>query len=295
MVQLEKYRGSYYLWLYVPSLPAAVIFLMLFLGATAAHCWRVYKDKTKFCIAFAVGCFCKRKPPPTFDINADSEIVEFVGYCARASAHNKTGRVMPYSIQNVFILVAPALFAASIYMTLGRIVRSVRGEQYSIIRIQWLTKTFVLGDVLSFLVQGGAAGLMVTGSHAKMGENIVLAGLFIQIIMFGLFAITAMIFQSRMHKNPTRESFAADVPWRQSLHMLYAVSALIMIRSIFRVVEYSMGTDGYALSHEWTMYVFDSLLMFIVTVVFYVWYPGQLPLLSPDEGTVPLDTVSGKS
>jgi RTA1 like protein len=33
-------------------------------------------------------------------------------------------------------LLAPALFTASIYMTLGRIIASVKGEKYSIVPIQ---------------------------------------------------------------------------------------------------------------------------------------------------------------
>jgi hypothetical protein len=104
---------------------------------------------------------------------------------------------MPYIIQNVFILVAPALFAASIYMTLGRIILAVKGEEYSVIRPTRLTKTFVIGDVLSFLIQGGSAGLMMQASLAKYGQAMVVTGLFLQIIMFGLFAVTAVIFQVR--------------------------------------------------------------------------------------------------
>jgi RTA1 like protein len=80
----------------------------------------------------------------------------------------------------------------------------------------------------------------------------------------------------RLHNNPTRESYNVDIPWRESLHMLYAVSGLIMTRSIFRVVEYLMGNDGYPLTHEWTLYIFDSVLMFLVTVIFYIRYPSSL-------------------
>ena len=50
-------------------------------------------------------------------------------------------------------LVAPALFAATIYMELGRIVTLVDGDSYTLIRKKWLTKMFVCGDVLSFMVQ----------------------------------------------------------------------------------------------------------------------------------------------
>lgn len=46
---------------------------------------------------------------------------------------------------------------------------------------------------------------MATRKHIKLGENVVVAGLLIQVIMFGLFAATAVVFQVRLHKSPTRE------------------------------------------------------------------------------------------
>jgi hypothetical protein len=61
-------------------------------------------------------------------------------------------------MQSLLLLLAPALFAASIYMVLGRIIRLTDGEAYSLIRVSRLTKIFVAGDVLSFLVQS-------TGMH----------------------------------------------------------------------------------------------------------------------------------
>jgi hypothetical protein len=57
-------------------------------------------------------------------------------------------------MQSLLILIAPALFAASIYIILGRIILLVDGEEYSLVRRKWLTKVFVVGDVLSFMMQG---------------------------------------------------------------------------------------------------------------------------------------------
>lgn len=57
-------------------------------------------------------------------------------------------------IQTLFLLLAPALFAASIYMFLGRIILVLRAESHAIMKKKWLTKVFVTGDVLSFLLQG---------------------------------------------------------------------------------------------------------------------------------------------
>jgi hypothetical protein len=60
-------------------------------------------------------------------------------------------------VQSLLLLVAPALFAATIYMTLGRIILLVDGEVHSIISKKWLTKLFVAGDVLSFMMQGSGS------------------------------------------------------------------------------------------------------------------------------------------
>lgn len=57
-------------------------------------------------------------------------------------------------MQNLLILIAPALMAASIYMILGRIILLTQGEQHAIIKRRWLTKIFVAGDVTSLLLQG---------------------------------------------------------------------------------------------------------------------------------------------
>ena len=70
------------------------------------------------------------------------------------SAHETPNWTLgPYVMQSTLLLVAPALFAASIYMELGRIIHLVKGQKFALIRVNWMTKIFVAGDVLSFLMQ----------------------------------------------------------------------------------------------------------------------------------------------
>lgn len=66
----------------------------------------------------------------------------------------------PYIAQTVMILLAPALYAASIYMVLARIIRLVQAESYALIRPTWQNKIFVSGDVESFVVQGIGASYL---------------------------------------------------------------------------------------------------------------------------------------
>lgn len=60
----------------------------------------------------------------------------------------------PYIVQTLLLLIAPALYAVSIYMMLGRIILVTEGERHSVIPKRWLTKVFVAGDVASFMLQG---------------------------------------------------------------------------------------------------------------------------------------------
>ena len=204
--------------------------------------------------------------------------VETVGYVGRFLAYKKTGELLPYVMQSTLLLLAPVLFAASIYMTLGRIVRSVQGDQYSLIRLRWLTSIFVTGDVLCFMIQGGGAGMLVkstSASDSKRGENIIIGGLIFQILVFAVFVLVAVVFNIRARQHNLREKFHY-VPWQTILFMLYVTSGLIMLRNIFRVVEYAMGQQGYLLQNEWCIYVFDGLPMLLVVLFVAVRYPSKL-------------------
>ncbi|PLN78922.1 putative RTA1 domain protein [Aspergillus taichungensis] len=260
MAQLEPYKGTYYLWQYVPSIPAAVIFALLFLLPTVFHIWKICKTRARFCIPFAIG-----------------GVFEIQGYIIRAIAHNRTSQLIPYILQNVFILLAPVLFAASIYMALGRIIRSVPGgAQHALIQPAWQTKIFVAGDVVSFVVQGSAAGLMGKGSKAGMANDIVIGGLLVQVGTLALFVVTAVVFEGRMMRAAAAAVVDGDGEWRGHLRALYGVSALVLVRSVIRVVEYAMGRTGYLLANEWCVYVFDGVLMLAVMLVWGVWHPGAI-------------------
>ena len=60
------------------------------------------------------------------------------------------------------------------------------------------------------------------------------------------------------------------IPWRKHLTALYAASVLILIRSMFRVAEFIQGNNGFILRHEWFLYLFDSVLMLGVMLIFNV-------------------------
>jgi hypothetical protein len=82
--------------------------------------------------------------------------VEIIGYIGRAASSKQSPNwtLGPYLVQTLFLLLAPALLAASIYMFLGRIILVLQAESHALMKKKWSTKVFVTGDVLSFVLQG---------------------------------------------------------------------------------------------------------------------------------------------
>ncbi|KAL0933990.1 RTA1 domain-containing protein [Colletotrichum truncatum] len=259
---------------YDPSFGAAAFFAALFIVATVRHTQLLFRNRAWYFIPFMLGC-----------------LFEAGGYIARAMSARQTPdwKLMPYIIQSLLTLLGPTLFAASIYMVLGRMISFLHGDSYSVIRPKWLTKFFLLGDILSFLGQGGVnrltelaiagGGILATAkseSSQSMGNGVILLGLGIQIVFFAFFMIVTMVFHVRIYRKPTTVSLSTAARWRRLLWVLYVTSLLIMVRSIFRLAEYAQGNDGALMQKEAYVYVLDALLMFIVTVIYSFYHPSAV-------------------
>ena len=59
MAVLKPLKGGYFIWKYLPSLPAAVVFALIFLAVTTAHGWRLYRTRLWLCIPIFAGGLSK--------------------------------------------------------------------------------------------------------------------------------------------------------------------------------------------------------------------------------------------
>lgn len=203
---------------------------------------------------------------------------------ARTVSHFHTTSTILYAIQTLLLLLAPTLYAASIYRVLGRVIKFLRGEHLSYVPVKYMTITFVMGDVLSFVLQAAGGGVMSGSGSADLlviGQWIIVAGLCVQLIFFGAFIITSICFHFRIARSPTQEAkeaintsslFTRD--WQGLLFALYTASVLILIRSVYRIIEFAQGNSGYVISHEVFLYVFDAAMMLLVMVVMNLYHPS---------------------
>lgn len=251
------------LYHYEPSLAAAIITCALFGFGTLLHIYQACASRAWYMIPLLLGGIC-----------------EAIGYIGRVLGASEAPdyALGPYIIQALLILVAPPLIAASVYMIMGYIISATDGDQHSIIRRKLLTTIFVVGDVTSFMIQSTGAGTLAKKEEnaRKAGNWIVIGGLAVQLIFFGFFIAVISVFWIRMRRNPTAQSKLLTVPWSKHLFVLFSASVLIMVRSVFRLIEYVQGQNGYLLKHELYLYVFDAALMFATLLIFNIIHPTQI-------------------
>ncbi|KAF2004310.1 RTA1 like protein [Amniculicola lignicola CBS 123094] len=253
---------------YTPSLIGAIICIVIFSVLAGLHCWQWVKTKRSIIIWVLVGA-----------------ILEVTGYAARIGSHYQestwppaASAWPPFIMQGVFLLVAPLFLAATVYMMLGRTIILAGGAEVSIIKPIWCTRLFVGADVATLVIQGNGAGIMGTMQLelALAGEKIVIAGLALQVATFIVFLIIAGDFHIRMNKKTqSTTAYGQSTEWRKMLWILYTLSSLILLRCVFRLIEYSMGNNSYLIAHEWTLYVFDTTPMFLVLVLMLVLQPSK--------------------
>ncbi|KAF7887860.1 uncharacterized protein EAF01_011014 [Botrytis porri] len=243
------------LYAYAPSASTALVAAALFGLSTIYHLFIMIQKKTYFYSAMVAG-----------------GVMMTSGYVFRHLSANNTSSILLYSLQSLFIILPPSLYAATIYMIYGRIVLFVNAPSASLISPKKVTKLFVGGDVISFLMQAGGGGMMATPSTSSLGEKVMIGGLLAQLFFFNIFLVIAITFERRMRSHPR----AFDIPargkkhWHQLLMLLFVAAGLIIARCVYRVIEFSQGSTGTLMSHEYFMYILDTAPMFAVQCMFHV-------------------------
>lgn len=185
-----------------------------------------------------------------------------------------------YALQNIFILLPPSLYAATLYMAYSRVVVLVDQPQASLIRPQMVTNFFVCIDMFSFLATAGGAGMMSMKDMASTGKKLEILGLVLQLLSFCLFFIIAATFRIRTMKVTTEAVTKkhGTYHWRSLHSLLLVASILIMVRATYRIIEFSqievfvdtlMRQEGYT-------YILDAFMMFLLQTMFNIVHPGQV-------------------
>ncbi|KAK6586858.1 hypothetical protein PZA11_000148 [Diplocarpon coronariae] len=260
---------------------AAIAAAACFAVVTLMQLAMMVLKKTYLYLPMVCGGFSQALPPQARSVsagNANNRSVMTGGYVVRYLSARSPGTASLYAAQSLLILLPPSLFATTIYMTYGRIVLLVKKTDASVVRPERVTGIFVVGDLLAFSLQLAGGGMLASDSDSSMGRIIVLVGLGIQLVFSGFFLTIAIIFDHRMTQAPRRGIIPiyGKHSWRKLLLWLIICSALITVRCIYRMVEYTTGTEGFIMTHEAFAYLCDTILMLGVLSTFLFVHAGDV-------------------
>ncbi|OQU99755.1 hypothetical protein CLAIMM_05342 [Cladophialophora immunda] len=266
------------LWPYCPSVAAALILALLFLGTTVAHIYQATRHRQLFCLVVIIGA-----------------IMETAAFAFRFLSAKHPTQKGSYDASFLLNLLAPIFVNAFDYMIISRLVRCfLRKTKVFGLGGNIMGKIFVCCDIISFIIQigGGLLTLSKTANSAKTGVHIVTFGVVFQeaLIVF-FFALTVRTTKKLDWVMP-HSRISKDA--KACIHAVQISLLLITYRIVYRIVEFSSGQGSslntYINKHEWCEYVFDGVPMVFALVVMNIFHPGKvLSTRNVDAFAVPLN------
>ncbi|KAK6353962.1 hypothetical protein TWF730_008382 [Orbilia blumenaviensis] len=253
---------------YAPELAPNIVFLVLFSLSTIGFIVvGIWKKTWGFFVAMSLG-----------------GLLEIVGYVGRVGGSSDPFNGLggqSFIIQICCLTVAPACYAAGIYLCLARIVIAF-GEEISRIKPRWYTYIFVACDLISLITQsvGGAiASTADTEKNSKLGADITLGGLAFQVFTLTLFMVLCGEFAWRCwsRRDMFDEKQRGLRESRRFKYFLYAMAAatfFIYVRCVYRVAELSEGWNGPLMTNEIYLITLEATMVILACFALNIFHPG---------------------
>jgi hypothetical protein len=204
---------------------------------------------------------------------------------------------IPFLVSWVMILLAPSFLAAACYTAFSRVVWfscPTYALNFKTLWCfpRWITPTFVIFDLFSFLIQLVGASQISTHYDkdkssdrtiesaevkALPGRIILVLGLILQMMCFVSFSVISCRY-FYISRNWRAFDLGDMKLWRKLSYTINLSSIIIALRAIYRTMEIPHDKDyglKYLQHHEWCFWVFDAAPIMLVLIVFAIWHPGH--------------------
>ncbi|KAJ1822504.1 hypothetical protein LPJ56_000735 [Coemansia sp. RSA 2599] len=211
-----------------------------------------------------------------FYILVGTAVAECFGYIFRSICIDHVTLGL-FICMNLCLLLPPNALALFNYKVLAEVARQSNvSESRFYLRPRFIVWFFFASDVFSFLLQSTGAGMTIKQETATNGRWICIGGLGIQMVFLTSFVVLATLIM-RDPRYAVLEGDKDGAGKGSKMHVLWTVhatTALIYIRSIYRLVEFIDGYGGDIYSAEWAFYVFDSIMILLAFVIYIVVFLG---------------------
>lgn len=256
---------------YIPSQALSILGMALFAFLLLVHILQIYRYRVWSFIPLA-----------------GATIMEIIGYTFRyRSYHDDPYNKIYFIVQYFFIVVAPVLISASIYVCLTRLIRQKRSDvtgvgEGSQLRPKPLLWFFISADAVTTIIQVAGASLIgiKTSKHQDptTANNILLAGLAVQTFCFVVFLALFAYFTFTTAVSRIFSGGNGHCKGRPFIAALGVSSVLVLLRTIFRLAETSQGVFGYLSSDEAFFGSLEFAPIVVAVGILAVWHPGRWPI-----------------
>jgi len=249
---------------YTPSKAAAGAAGGLYFLAGLAVLTRIIKARSWWGLCLPIGAF-----------------IVSAGFFVRIALDSSPNSIGLFAVQQLFIIVTPAAFLAYNYILYGKFIVNCVDPKYSLIRPNRVARLFVCSDIITFLVQGGGGGLQASSNQTsvKLGQRVLLVGLVMQMVSYMGFIVLVLHAHRKIIKDARTSGLE---PWWKIIWLLYFSSICIMIRCIYRTVEFAQGFGGYLITHEIYFYLLDALPLLLAISIYIPFWPTKYIVSSTD-------------
>lgn len=250
----------YFTFHYRPNVWAALAHTILFALATVTFGYLnyIYARRTN-------------NPSKYMHILTFTGLMEAVGYGTRIYA-TESASLSGFIVTTLLILISPIALAVVNYVVVGKLLRAT-GRQVGFLKANHITRLFLASDVFSFVMQGGAGGLLASKDAVMqdIGKDIVLIGLAIQTFFFTMFVVVALYIAFH-------NSFALIKidELKPVFSGLFLTIACLYIRNIYRFVEFASGIESPVVTSELVFNMFETLPIFVSFCIYAIHHFGKL-------------------
>ncbi|KAL8721581.1 MAG: hypothetical protein Q9181_007679, partial [Wetmoreana brouardii] len=191
---------------------------------------------------------------------------EVIGYIGRVIMNNNPWSDVGFEMQICCLIIAPAFFAAAIYLTLKHLVLTF-GQEYSRLRAEWYTWIFIGCDLFSLILQGAGGGIAASASSqstSDAGSHIMLAGIIWQVVTLIVFAALAADYFFRVYRSrSTQTASAIAISHTITFKLFFAGLVLAFLtvatRCIYRIAELAGGWGNNIMQNEIEFIVLEGV------------------------------------
>ncbi|KAK5655742.1 hypothetical protein OQA88_5279 [Cercophora sp. LCS_1] len=251
---------------FYPSWEWNLVFAVFFGLTTLIHAVQMFVYRKWFCWVIVMG-----------------SLWELACFILRTlGAHDQQN--FDYVISSTLLfLLAPLWINAYVYMIVARLVHFLLPNEHILgMSPRWLAKGFVAADIVSFIIQAAGGAMLANNEDhdiARTGQQVYMAGIGVQLFFVVVFGVVTGVFIRRLEQRIREGTLVRSMAWvRPLMWVLVGVILLIVVRVIFRLVEFGGGASesNPILTNEAYQLGLDALPMVIALLVLNVVHPGMV-------------------